>query len=878
MGRMTNQNLSRGEAAARSAILRVESYEVSLDLRGAEDQDEPGFISKTVITFSCSEPGSTVFADFIHGGVHSVLLNGRPLDPAEVVDGSRIQLPGLDAQNQAIITGTALYSSSGEGLHRFVDPADGNTYLYTQYEPADARRVFANFEQPDLKAPFTFHIAAPDGWTVASNAAVASTEPMASTPGHSVRRFHPTQRISTYITTVLAGPYHAATDSWHRPLPDGGGLQVPLGAYCRASLADSFDPDQIFAVTKAGLDFFHDLFDYPYPFGKYEQAFVPEYNLGAMENPGLVTFTEAYVFSSRATEAQYQARANTILHEMAHMWFGDLVTMKWWDDLWLKESFADYMGALASAEATQWSNAWITFANRRKGWAYVQDQLPTTHPIVADIRDLEAAKQNFDGITYAKGASVLKQLVAYAGFDSFIGASRRYFREHAYGNTSLADFLTALSAASGRDMEHWARQWLQTAGISTMALDLRHDGGAIAAAAIVQDAVDPVTDEPAHRPHRLRLGFYNPDASGRLLRTDQLELDVAGPRTDLPQLAGREQPALLLLNDDDLTYAKVVFDQRSLQTVLSSLDRLTDPLARALCWSGLWNMTRDGLLPAAEYVEAVQRFAPAETENSVLQVVLDCAKTAMDRYAPAARRPALQEAFVAAARRQVEAADPGSDQQLTWARSLAAVARAADSQAPFLRDVVLGKVVVDGLAVDTDLRWRFWQALAATGHAAVAELDAALEGDRTVAARAGHLAALTARPDPEVKAEAWRAAVHTDSLSNQLLDATIDGFCQGPHELLSGYVDPYFAEIVRIWSSKSIEIAARLVRGLYPGGEDLAAGQAPTEHPVVVRTDAWLDGNSDAPAALRRIVIEQRDHLVRALRAQQGAAPAESRG
>ncbi|MFT4470714.1 aminopeptidase N [Arthrobacter sulfonylureivorans] len=875
---MTNQNLSRAEAAARSAALQVDSYEVSLDLRNAEDQSEPGFLSKTVITFSCSEPDSTVFVDFIHGGVHSVLLNGRPLDPAEVVDGSRILLPGLEAQNQATITGTALYSTSGEGMHRFVDPADGKTYLYTQYEPADARRVFANFEQPDLKASFTFHVAAPDSWTVASNAAVASTEPLASTPGHSVRRFEPTQRISTYITTVLAGPYHAATDRWHRPLPDGGELRVPLGAYCRASLADAFDPDQIFAVTKAGLDFFHDLFDYPYPFGKYEQAFVPEYNLGAMENPGLVTFTEAYVFSSRATDAQYQARANTILHEMAHMWFGDLVTMKWWDDLWLKESFADYMGALASAEATQWSNAWITFANRRKGWAYVQDQLPTTHPIVADIHDLEAAKQNFDGITYAKGASVLKQLVAYAGFDSFIGASRRYFREHAYGNTSLADFLAALSAASGRDMEQWAHQWLQTAGISTLALDLNHDGGAITAAAIVQHAVDPVTDEPAHRPHRLRLGFYNPDASGRLLRTDQLELDAAGPRTELPQLAGRDLPALLLLNDDDLTYAKVVFDQRSLHTVLSSLDRLDDPLARALCWSSLWNMARDGLLPAAAYVEAVQRFAPAETENSVLQVVLDCAKTAMDRYAPAAHRPALRQAFLAAARRQVEAADAGSDQQLTWARALAAVARAEDSQAPFLRDLVEGRVVVDGLTVDTDLRWRFWQALAATGHAAAAELDAALEGDRTVTARAGHLAALTARPDPAVKAEAWRTAVDTDSLSNQLLDATIDGFCQGPPALLGGYVDPYFAELVRIWSSKSIEIAARLVRGLYPAGQDLAAGQTPAGHPVVVRTDAWLDANSDAPAALRRIVIEQRDHLLRALRAQQAGTATESGG
>jgi aminopeptidase N len=421
-------------------------------------------------------------------------------------------------------------------------------------------------------------------------------------------------------------------------------------------------------------------------------------------------------------------------------------------------------------------------------------------------------------------------------------------------------------------MEQWARQWLQTAGISTLGMGLEYDGGAIASAAIVQEAVDPVTQEPSFRPHRLRLGLYNPDASGRLVRTDQLELDVAGPRTEVPELAGRDIPALLLLNDEDLSYAKVVFDARSLRTVLSALDKVADPLARALCWSTLWDMARDGRLPAADYVEAVQRFAPAETENSVLQVVLDCAKTAVDRYTPAALRTGLREAFLTAARREVEAAEPGSDRQLTWARSLAAVARADDGQAPFLRGLLDKTTMLEGLKLDTDLRWRFWQALAATGHASAAELDAALEADRNAAARAGHLAAMTARPVPEVKAEAWHAAVHTDSLSNELLDATIDGFCQGPPELHAVYQEPYFEALDRIWSAKSIEIAGRLVRGLYPIAQDLVSGQAPAEHPVVVRTDAWLDNHAGAPAALRRIVIEQRDHLLRALRAQQAGA------
>ncbi|MFD1214749.1 aminopeptidase N, partial [Arthrobacter sp. GCM10027362] len=663
---MENENLGRAEAAARSRIVQVERYDVSLDLRTARDAEAPGCCSRSIITFTCSEPGASTFVDFIHGGIHSVTLNGRRLDPAAVVDGSRIHLPGLAAQNEATVIGTALYSRSGEGLHRFVDPADGETYLYTQFEPADARRVFANFDQPDLKASFTFNVAAPADWHVASNAPEAARDPMTSTPGYSIRRFAPTPRISTYITAVLAGPYHRAEDLWERTLPDGSVLRVPLGASCRASLAAFFDADRIFEVTKQGLDFFHELFDYPYPFGKYDQAFVPEYNLGAMENPGLVTFTEDYVFRSRATRGQYQSRANTILHEMAHMWFGDLVTMAWWDDLWLKESFADYMGSLALAEATEYTEAWVAFANRRKAWAYVQDQLPTTHPVVADIPNLEAAKQNFDGITYAKGASVLKQLVAYVGFDAFRDAARRYFRDNAYGNTSLADFLAVLGAASGRDMQDWARLWLQTSGISSLEAEpASGDDGRLAGVRIRQESRDPATGSTVLRPHRLRLGFFDfQSPGGALVRTASPELDVAGAVTDLPDLAGLPAPALLLTNDGDHSYAKVRLDARSLGTVLSALDRIADPLARALCWSTLWDMARDAALPARRYVAAVRTFGPAETDPAVLQVLLDNARFAVERYCPAQARPGLREELLAGLRHELEQAEPGSDAQL----------------------------------------------------------------------------------------------------------------------------------------------------------------------------------------------------------------------
>ncbi|MEV7473064.1 aminopeptidase N [Pseudarthrobacter oxydans] len=877
---MSHENLQRDEAAHRSALISTTGYDVSLDVRQAADPEVAGYPTRSIITFTASQPGASTFLDFI-GEVHSVVLNGKELRVEDVADGARIRLDNLQSENQVAVTGTALYSRSGEGMHRFFDPADGQCYLYTQYEPADARRVFANFEQPDLKASFTFHVTAPAGWQVASNGREAARTLLSGDPSAARWDFATTGRMSTYITTVLAGPYFRAEDRWQATLDDGTSLDVPLALYCRASMAESFDTDQLFQLTKNGLDFFNRLFDYPYPWGKYDQAFVPEYNLGAMENPGLVTFTESYVFTSRATDAQYQGRANTLMHEMAHMWFGDLVTMQWWDDLWLKESFADYMGTLGVDRATDWDTAWVNFANKRKAWAYVQDQLPTTHPIVADIPDLEAAKQNFDGITYAKGASVLKQLVAYVGFEAFISGSRDYFRKHAYGNTTLDDLLAALSTSSGRDLAGWAQQWLQTSGISTLSLEIvpgrivpgeavpgADDDGVLGRAAIVQAATDPVTGREELRPHRLRVGSYNFDGGGALVRTASFETDVAGARTELPQLAGKPRPALLLVNDDDLTYAKVRLDPASEATVRSSLDRIGDPMARALCWTALWNSARDGESPAARYVEAVVAFGPAETGIGVLLNILDNAGTAVERYTPAGERAALRSTFLAAAAAELDRAAPGSDQQLAWARTLASTSRHDDAMLPRLRGLLDGTAPVDGLAVDAELRWHLWHALAANGQAAVEELDAELARDTTASGRAGHATALAARPDPEAKAAAWKAAVDGNGLSNQLLSATISGFMTAPADLLEPFVEPYFRCLRSVWEERSIEIASRIVRGLYPLAQDLAEGTDPAAHPTIRRTDEWLAANADAPRALQRIIVEQRSHLLRALTAQ----------
>ncbi len=872
-GRVPNENLSREEAAERARQIAVESYHVTIDLRGAQDPGQETFETTSTIDFR-AQPGAASFADFVGEAVTSVVLNGRLLDEAAVFDGTRIRLDGLAERNRLEVTAQARYSRTGEGLHRFVDPADGRTYLYTQCEPADARRYFANFEQPDLKATFAFTVLAPEEWVVAANGAPVTRVPLRGDGEETavVRwDFAPTPPMSTYLAAVIAGPYHHAEDVWEGVAEDGAPLTVPLAAYCRASLAEHFDADRIFELTKRGLDFYHSVFTPAFPWRKYEQAFVPEYNLGAMENPGLVTFTEQYVFASRAADSQYEGRANTLLHEMAHMWFGDLVTMRWWDDLWLKESFAEYMGTLGVARATDWTTSWVNFANRRKAWAYVQDQLPTTHPIVADVPDLEAAEQNFDGITYAKGASVLKQLVAYVGEEAFFAAARDYFSQHAYGNTSLADLLAALQRASGRPMEAWAAAWLQTAGLPLLEPEVGYDGGRLARVAVRQTVTDPVTGDSTARPHRLRIGLYSRATDGAITRTHGVAVDIAGGAagqlTEVPELAGLPAPDLLLVNDEDLTYAKVRLDPASEKTVRTSLGDVADPLARALCWTALWHGVRDGDTPARDYVHAVAEFGPSETTIGVLLTVLDNARTALERYADADERPALREGYLAEVADHLTAAEPGSDQQLAWARALAKGSRYGNGQLGLVR-ALLDDGEVPGVSADAELRWLLWQALSAQGRATAAELNAELSRDTTARGRVGYTVAAAARPEELVKQSCWAEMLGGNSLSNDLLRATIEGFLLGPAELRSRFVAPYFDSLERVWVESSNEVASRLVAGLFPSDQDLPPASVPDEDPIVQRAGLWLSEHPDAPRALRRIVIEQRDHLLRALTAQ----------
>lgn len=821
---MHTANLTREETAARSAAITLHRIRVELDLTGAPERARTGFPTTTILEFDATV--DRTWLDFIGEEVRRVEVNG--IAQEVVYDGARIALEGLAPSNVVRVEAVGVYSRSGEGLHRFHDPVDDRTYLYTQYEPADSRRVMACFEQPDMKAEYTFVVDAPSGWEVLSNQSPAHVD-----LGVGVQRvqFAPTLPLSSYITAVAAGPYARVDGEWSRD-----DQQIALGVFVRRSLVEHLEADEILEVTRQGLDFFTDAFAYPYPWGKYDQIFVPEYNLGAMENPGLVTFTEAYLSRGAATEAQRAGRANTILHEMAHMWFGDLVTMTWWDDLWLKESFADYMGSHASAVATRFHDAWVTFAMRRKAWAYQQDQLPTTHPIVADIPDLEAAKLNFDGITYAKGASVLKQLVAFVGDDAFFEGARRYFAANAFGNTTLDDFLVELSAVSGRDMTDWAAAWLQTTGVSTIWAETDADGTRY----LMQDDV---------RPHRLRVGLYD-RVDGRVVRREQRELDLIGARVavDLPEAD------LVLLNDDDLTYAKARLDERSIRTVEESLSDIEDPLARALVWSSLWNATRDGELDATRFVAIVRTHAPREGNGGLLAAALLDAAFAIRHFVADDRRAAEQRSWTEATWSALQHAEPGSDTQLSWARALAAASAFDDVHHAEVRALLDGEVP-DGLVVDPDLRWQLLTALVTTGHAGLPEIAAEEQRDDTGDGRTAARRARASLPEAAVRAAAWTSAWEDETLSNDHLDAEIAGFrAGGRRDLIEQYDEQYFARIEPVWAQRSIELAKRLVLGLFPAT------------PSADLVDAWLATHPDAPAALRRLVIEQRDHLLRDLR------------
>lgn len=842
---MPGVNLTHAEAKERAGLIKVESYEVDLDLTTGPET----FVSTTKIKFAGLKPGASTFIDAVGKSVISATLNGTPVD-ISTFDGESVFLPSIDATNELTLVIEGIYSKSGEGLHRFVDPADNEVYLYTQHETADARRTFPCFDQPDLKATFALTALVPSHWEVVSNNAPTSI--VEAGPTTKRWSFKPTPVISTYLTAIVAGPYAKVEDVYV------GEKEIPLGLYCRKSLAPHMDSDELFKLTKQGFAFYEKEFGLAYPFDKYDQLAVAEFNAGAMENAGCVTFAEDYfVFRSKVAEESYNWRANVILHEMAHMWFGDLVTMTWWEDLWLNESFAEWASYYTLALATEFTNSWTVFNSQRKDWAYRQDQLSSTHPIVVSMEDMEAVRTNFDGIAYAKGASVLQQLVAHVGKEQFMQGLRKYFAKHAWGNTTLNDLLVELEAASGRDLKPWVATWLQTAGVNTLRPNLTVENGVYTNVQVMQEAPTMPVGSTELRPHRMAVGLYDL-VDGELIRRKSVVFELAGASTSVPELQGEKVADLVLLNDQDLSYGKIRFDDNSINTLKEHLGDVKDPLSRALCWGGVWDMLRDAELAASDYVPLVLNALAGETDTSVIKVTLRQLNSAVELFASSANRARLRAEKAIGIEALLDGTEPGSDLQLIYAREFAASAKSATQYAK-VRSMLDGKL--DGLVVDADLRWALLNALVESGVATHEEVDAELERDKTASGQRSAAFARAAFPDATAKAEAFRAAIY-DGLSNHIQIATIQGFNRpSQREMLAAYVDKYFDVVLKVWEKETYEIASNVVTGLYPVYQ--------TSPEILKKTEDWLAGvGKDSPNGLRRLMSENRDAMARALKAQ----------
>lgn len=864
---MGGENLTRIETAQRAKLISTDSYEVELDLTTSERT----FRSLSTVHFRCAEPGAATWIDLMAESVQAITLNGESL-PLDSYQDSRIPLPNLQADNTLTVDATCIYSHSGEGLHRATDPVDGEVYLYSQFEVPDCRRMYAVFEQPDLKATFQFTVTAPAYWHVFSVSPEPDPVPVAGRDGVARWHFSPTERISSYLTCCIAGPYEGETSSY----TSTDGRVIPMGTYCRRSLAPHLDAQEIMDITKQGMEFYEEQFQQPYPFRKYDQIFVPEYNMGAMEHPGCVTILDDYVFASKPTQALVERRAITVLHELAHMWFGDLVTMKWWNDLWLNESFAEFMSHVAAFENTKYKEAWITFNASEKIWAQAQDQLPSTHPIAAEIRDLEDTMVNFDGITYGKGASVFQQLVAYVGWDAFVTGVAKYLAKKAWGNATLADLLVELSAASGRDLESWSKVWLEEAGINTLTPELKLGDGALITSFIIRQSSD---GRASLRPHRLAVAGYSLSANGKLERVMRSELDVAGAETRVRDFEGHARPDVILINDGDLAYAKVRLDPQSFAFASTHINDFADHLARTLVLDSAWDMLRDAEISAHDFVPLALRALQTEAHGTVLRYLLQELLTATNLYSDPAQREELTERVAAELETLTRTSEPGSDRQLQIARAFVSLAR-TDEQLAWIAswltdsDEAAGVTAADvtaapaGLAMDANMRWSVITRLAQVGRISAADIDAELaERDHTASGASEHGQAKASIPTEAELAAAWERITNGVTI-NSVQRASAIGFADNDPQLLAPYAQKYFAELPNQWDNRSKEIAENMIKRAFPikltglaeqlGGVD-----------IVRIGEEWMAQNKDSQApALIRLASEVLSAAHRAERAQ----------
>ncbi|MCH7233036.1 aminopeptidase N [Glycomyces sp. L485] len=831
--------LTRDEARRRAELLTVDSYTVELDLTGHTEGDT--FSSRTSVAFSCSEPGAETFIEIAAERVEDAYLNGEPVDVSTFDPKAGLRIENLAEENTLVVNAVCAYSTDGQGLHRMTDPVDEETYLYSQFEVADAQRVYACFDQPDLKASFTFQVRTPKHWKVISNMPAVS-ENAVDALGIKVTLFETSPRMSPYITAICAGPYFGVHETH-----DG----IDLGVYCRQSMKEYLDPDGVFEITRQGFDHFHEHFGVRYPLPKYDQVFAPEYNFGAMENFGCITIAEAsFLFRSQVTDFELEQRANVILHEMAHMWFGDLVTMRWWDDLWLNESFAEWASHWANVEATRFSGAWTTFLSARKNWGYGQDQQPTTHPVYTDMDDTDAVQANFDGITYAKGASILKQLVAYVGIDPFLEGLRAYFKKHKFGNAVFSDLLTELEAACGKPLADFADTWLRTAGVSTLRPEITDgDDGAYARVAVRQEVP---ADHPTTRTHRIAVGLYDLDGE-RLVRRERIEIDVRGASTEVPELAGVARPDLLLLNDDDLTYAKIRLDERSLATTVAHTSALDDSLPRALIWSAAWDMLRDAELPARRYVAQGASSLTTETDINIVTVAQRQVGASLS-YADPAVRADLREQWAQAAKTAMDAAEAGSDMQRSWAKAYASASR-SEADLRRIRGWLDGEDAPEGLAVDADLRWALLTGLVANGFADESVIDAELERDDTADGKRLSFIARAAVPTEAAKERAWERIVDP-STENYIRRSSMMGFAPlDQADLVRPYLSRYLEAVPELWEKLGAQQAVEFSKLAFPS--------CLIETETLDLLDAWLA--EERPAPVKRGVAEGRADVARAL-------------
>jgi aminopeptidase N len=821
-------NLTRTEAAVRSVLIDVSGYRLELDL----DQGSTTFESTSAVRFRCATPGASTFLDVKPQLLHQVTLNGVDVDLTDF-DGERIALNDLATENEVVVTATMRYSNDGQGLHRAVDPADDEHYVYGHSFLDAAPRVFACFDQPDLKAAYDVLVAAPLEWIVLGNGAATRVGPRTWS-------LATTRPLATYFFTVCAGAYVSV-------LAEHDG--IPLGIHARASLGEPLkrQAEQMLTITRASFDYYHSLFGIRYPFGEYHQVFVPEFNAGAMENPGCVTLREQYVFRGAMTHDEVLARSSTISHEMAHMWFGDLVTMRWWDDLWLNESFAEYMSDRTLYEATEFTDAWVDVSMARKPWGYAAERTPSTHPVAGSpAADAQSALQNFDGISYAKGAATLRQLIAHIGDSAFIEGVGDYLRAHAYGNAELVDFIGAMERASGKDLQAWAHSWLRTAGLDAISVDTTTSEGLVTSAKVYRI---PPAAHPADRSHTLDVaGFSGGTEVFRVVTT------VASDETTLPELDGQRAAEMVIPNAADLTWANIKLDPATLAAAPRELPTVPEAQARAVVWTALMDGVALAEIDPRHMLAVLATSWAGESNESIInRVGIEMSQRTIPQFIPESEQEEAYAVMAKAAGSMLVQSEPGSSRALVAARHVATTSADED----LLRRWASGEALPEGLGEDSDFRWVVLVNLARRGAIGAVEIESALERDHTIQGSLKALQAKASSPDASAKAWAWEQLTGAHGRSNYELNALATGFWHASDlDVLRPYVSRYFSDVPRLSGRVGEDALARIAALAYPSKM--------VERPTAEQSLVALQ-RSDLTASVRRAMVDADSQLHEAL-------------